>query len=61
MYYLILLVFLFFCFGYLGGVINADGVVLFTFRYPEELADSSFDNTGCEFYGCICGGLCNAC
>ena len=33
---------------------------LFTFRYPEELADSSFDNTGCEFYGDFVGVLCNA-
>lgn len=40
--------FLFFFFWCLGGV-NADDVVLFTFRYPEELADSSFDNTGCEY------------
>ena len=39
-----------FFFIFLGGV-KADDVVLFTFRYPEELADSSFDNTGCEFYG----------
>lgn len=23
-----------------------------TYRYPEALADQSFDNTGCKFYDC---------
>lgn len=36
-------------FGWVKKV-KADDVVLFTFRYPEELADSSFDNTGCELH-----------
>ena len=50
LYVLSATLFLFSLFGVcLGGVNKADDVVLLTFRYPEELADSSFDNTGCEF------------
>ena len=59
-YYLLVPVFCFLVFGVwcLGGVNKADDVCLFICRYPEELADSSFDNTGCEFYlWCILWGF----